>query len=433
MPEIIPAGQRFRNSAGAEMRRDTAIFRQAPKLGRRQSLYIGMRPSPKLALFPLVEPRRGGFMTNYKFIVVIAISLILVGCNMAGDVKDTKDTSKNIEGYSKELDDNSKKLKDDSHYIADGTGKIFGGGRKDLTFERPDERYKELIAATGDIEKLRYATAMVRSFEFQLWTGTGDDTVKKKNEFYAKAIRDFFAMTGSLIGFDHNVDTTMATTLLGDLIPGCPSGRWKSLASIAVAMSEIDPDQQAASDANHIPAESIYTLILKGLAYKADANANKEIPEYATQVLAWEDEAYYFLQLRHNYFPAMVLSRFNDFSKSCGSQAETFGKAFAGGLLGGLFGGTPQLLSVNVNLPSNVAKIQEQGITWLEAAQETQRQLEQLGRPLEFNRGIKTIFSAVNFIAPPDEDTSVDLQAKIGTLNRRASELNDTYKTGKAH
>lgn len=349
-------------------------------------------------------------MKNRLRIPLAALCLTLVHCSMPSDVKETKDTSKNIEAYSKNLDTNSDKLASDSHYIANGTGKIFGGGRKDLSFERPDERYKELVAAKGDTEKIRYATALCQSFEFQQWTGSTDDTVKKKYQLYAKGLRDFFAMFDSLINHNYTVDTDFVGG-----IPKPPDDRWKTLASVAVAMAEIDPDQQAASDANHIEAESIYSLIVKGLGMKAAANAGKNIPDYAKQVLDWEDEAVFFLQLRHNYFPAMVMARFSDFATGLDKEAGAF------------------LLGLKVNLPANATKIQDQGITWLMAAQETQRTISKLGYPLQFNRAILTTFSNTKFAIPDSVESSPELQSKIDQLNQHASDLQDTYKNGTLH
>lgn len=348
-------------------------------------------------------------MTLLRLSLIALFGLGLVNCSMPTDVKDTKDTSRNIEKYSKSLDDNSLSLKTDSHYIADGTGKIFGGARKDLGFERPNERFRELMDAKSDTARIRYATALCTSFEFQQWSGTGDDTVKKKNQMYAKAIRDFFVMFEGVINRNYVVDTAGT---LG--IPTPPDDRWKTLAAVAVAMSEIDPDQQAASDANHIDAESIYSLIVKGLGYKSKVNSGNAAPEFAKQVLDWEDEAVFLLQLRHNFFPAMVLSRFSNF-----------------GVGGSVEQGKDWFLGLNIDLPANSAKIQDQGITWLMASLETEGNLMRLGYGLEFNKGIIETLAGTKFQPPPAAQATPDLLKKIDELNARAQDIAKIYQTGK--
>lgn len=348
-------------------------------------------------------------MRNAMRFVLGCFCLTLISCSMASDVHDTDQTSHDIKSISQDLDNNSKDLKNDSHYIADGTGKIYNGGLKDLSYERPEERLNELKNDTGNTDKIRDATALCQSFAFQQWTGTGDDTIAKKQQLYAKAMESFFAMFDSLINHNYQVDTSIGP------IPGPPDSRWLTLAAVGVAMSVIDPDQQAASDANHIDADSIYSLIVKGLGMKAAVNAGKTIPDYAKQVLDWEDEAVFLLQLRHNFFPAMVLSRFSDF-------ASGFDKEAAGVLLG-----------INVTLPPNASKIQDQGIFWLQESQETQRTLVKLGYPLQFNKPILTAFSKTTFAVPSTMQATPQLTAVINQLNQIAGQIVDTFKTGTIH
>lgn len=369
-------------------------------------------------------------MTVKSRLVLALFSLVLANCSMPGDVKDTKNTSKSIEEQSRRLGDTSEKLDQntdkvakDSPQINAQTGDIFYGARKDLGFERVDERFKEIVDdKASDADKVLYATAMCGTYEFQQWVGHYNDSPQIKAELYHRALRDLFARLDGLIGHDYNVDTSVAK--LGSVeLSKSLDNRWKSLASIAVALGEIDDDQATASMGNHIPPESLYSLIVKGLQYKEKYNRGENIPKYAHDVLDYEDEAVFLMQLRHNYFAAMVLSRFSDFSSSHST------KIYLESLLSG-FGPSNSVLSgLRPVVPANRAKIEDQGILFLELAQQTQRDLVQLNVPLQFNSAIKTIFMQTRLLIPTAEQTPALAEA-VRKLEQKISELRDTYKTG---
>ena len=78
----------------------------------------------------------------------------------------------------------------------------------------------------------------------------------------------------------------------------------------------------------------------------------------------------------------------------------------------------------------SVDKIQDQGVLWLQAAQETQRVLKMLGQPLQFNKGIMDIFASAHFSTPQNLVGSDLVESAVGQLNQVTDELQETYKTG---
>lgn len=343
-------------------------------------------------------------------VLVCLLALTLVRCSMTDDVKEAKDTSKEMNG---KMD----KMIDKSDVLVDRTSNLFADARKDLGFERVTTRYEDIVNAKGDSTKLLYATALATSYEFQQWTGTKSDTPELKERLNAKAMRDLLPRFESLIDHHYSPDTHFGP------FPTLPDNDWKSLASLAVVLGEIDQDQQIAAARAGIQTESLYSLIVKGLQYKKKSLYSTDIPAYAREVLAWEQEAVLLLQMRHNYFVAMVMSRFSDFC--------------TGKMTGGKWSELTSWLDVkalgrplDLKYASNIVKIQDQAVLWLQMAQETQRVLKMLGYPLQFNRGIMDIFSGVKFTAPAELVGLPIVDSTFSQLNQVTEELQNTYKSG---
>lgn len=355
-------------------------------------------------------------MSLCKVLFLGVLALNLVRCSMPDDVKAAKDTSGEM---NRKLDNMVEK----SDVLVDRTSNLFGGARKDLGFERVKVRYDDIVAAPGASTKILYATALATSFEFQQWTGTKSDDAKLKDRMYGKAMRDI------LVRFESLIDHHYTPEIKWGPFPGVPDNEWKSVASLAVAMGEIDEDQQIASLKAGVREESLYSLIVKGLQYKRKSLFTNDIPEYARQVLKFEEEAVLLLQMRHNYFLAMVMSRFSDFCKANwggivkGEGVAKVNEIFTWLDLSAL--GKP----VEIKYVSNIVKVQDEAVLWLQQARETQQVLKKLGYDLQFNSGIQQVFASVNFAKPKNWVGYPVVEATYKDLYEVINDLKKTYVT----
>lgn len=345
-------------------------------------------------------------MKMYVYVALIFIAFGLVHCSMPNDVKDTKNTTDELNKKTGTLNGVTGDLRDKS--------------LKDISNERVNSRFEDLANAKTDISRLVAATSLCRSFAFQQWSGTGDETPQIKLDEEADAMFSLLPRLAALINQNYDLNK------MNNILPsgGAPDNNWKNLASIAAVMETIDRDQQAAAVKFGVPAESIYSLIVKGLQYKSIYNRDKsQVPPYAREVLVWEQEAVFMLQLRHNYLPIMALSRLSKFATSQSREAMTFINAWMG-------------KSLNIDQLDNAAKIEDQGVKWLQEALETQRVLKKLGYPLQFNYILAKIFGGVEIAIPADVKANLaqtpELAATFNRLQKSIDEVKTVEKTGQA-
>lgn len=353
---------------------------------------------------------------------LLVLTAGLVHCSAIDDVKDTKKTTDELNKKTGTLLDTTTDLRDKS--------------KKDVSNERIDARLDDLGKAKNDMTRIIKATELCKSFVFQQWSGTGTETsAESKMRLYKDAMFGLLPRLAAMINQNYDLNTMNSimpqnappiTTPSGILqnasgsassLAGAPDDNWKNLASIAATMDLIEEDQQTAAVKSGVPAESIYSLIVKGLQYKAIYNRDKSlVPAYAVQVLIWEREAVFMLQLRHNYLPMMMMSRMSTYMTSESREAMALGKAWMGKPL-------------SADQLDNGAKIEEHGVQWLQSALETQRVLKKLGYPLQFNNVLKTMLSQLNFEVPGEMKANLTETAELSmALNHLQQSLDEVKK-----
>lgn len=359
---------------------------------------------------------------------LLFLALGLVHCSALDDVKDTKKTTDDLNNKTSVLLDTTTDLRDKS--------------KKDISNERVNARLDDIEKATNDISRIVKATELCKSFVFQQWSGRSTETAELKNDLYEDAMFSLLPRLAAMINQNYDLNTMNSitpphagsvTTPSGILqnvagaassMVGAPDDNWKSLASIAAVMEIVERDQQIAALKTGVPAESIYSLIVKGLQYKSLYNRDKTlVPKYAVQVLIWEKEAVFMLQLRHNYLPMMVMSRMSDYASSQNQEAMALGRAIWG-------------KSLDVERLDNAAKIEEHGVHWLQEALETQRVLTRLGYKLEFNTVLKKMVGQLNVVVPAqikaDLVGAAELSMALNHLQQSLEELKKVQISGKA-
>lgn len=337
-----------------------------------------------------------------KILLLIA-AVGLVHCSMPDDVEETKNTSKAL---GREL-----------AKVSELTEEFVYKGGKQLTNKDVRDIYNYLINAETHADRVLYATWFYSTFEFQQWHGLYNSDDKLKDELNEKGLRIVFAVVDAFTNRNFGVGGRMPVT-----------AHWTAAGALGIAMSEIDADQIKAAKRRSIGAVSVYDLILSGLKYKGAQARGEKIPSYARMVLANEEEAVFLLQMRHNFFPAMMLSEFSDLDKTIFSMSN--------------FGNIPSDL---VNEVKNVfhgpkirvheatlEKIAEKGIGWLKSATETQDRLQELGYPLKFNKFVGRLFVLSKIDYESATDKTLFQTAPMVQLVKAVDRLKLSYINGGA-
>lgn len=286
-------------------------------------------------------------------IIALCLTTGLTACSLKKTADNMENSTKNIEEYSRQL--------------AERTEELMTGMRKVESQNVLTAAREALLASKGTTLKIQKATVFFAAFEFQEWTGKYTDTPEKLDELYSLAVKLFFTSVDDLIEDSLPVN------------PLKPNDTWMSVASLAVTMGYEDVKQKTSMEPYGFETVSMYKLITKALEMEPLVDQGIAVPKYVERVLEWKQEAIYMLQLRHNYFPAMVLARSTPFEESFLFQVK---QNYWGSTQDLAKFSTPQL---------------REWTGWLNEGLETQVELLKLGIALEFTDCIQSSFKNLHF------------------------------------
>lgn len=244
---------------------------------------------------------------------------------------------------------------------------------------------------------LLYSGAAVRSLRFQFWKGDGSESLSTLDDRYQEAIKIFFARTVQYIPRDFEVNVLN------------PSRAFKAVASLGTQLDETRPEYRESLRQAGLSGLSLYDVIIDSLRHR-DALARKEtLPQTAAMVLQWKQEAIHFLQLRHNYFPMMVLTRITDFPDLW---------AFPGRFMMTLRGRTVDLSKFDVE------QLRE-WTSWLSKAEQTRVDLQSIGVTPVYNHMFLNLVKSVRFT--DQKELLAANEAELGPLQKVRSEFVRAY------
>lgn len=154
-------------------------------------------------------------------------------------------------------------------------------------------------------KKIAEAGSYFMAFEFQLKTASDDknapkgDTPESRAVLYQKAAGEFFRTAKEYLRPDS------ATA------PGSDDPDQMNLYALALAMHQINPNQEALAGEQNFKPVSMLSLVTHALSLRQPLQQGKaklsDLPAYVTEVLNNDEEAIYLLQLRYNVFSSLVL------------------------------------------------------------------------------------------------------------------------------
>ncbi len=304
-----------------------------------------------------------------KILYLIVCFLLLSSCSVADDVD--------------ELKGSVGEMKDQTRHMRDRTEDIYSGTREAESINSLRQSFAEVVRG-GDkeiVRKLEYAMIYFGSFEFQHWQNNYEDTLSRRDHLMAKAVELFFAQIDDLI------DDSFPISVWN------PSGQayqnWLVLSVMSVAMSQRHPNQELYAKEGKFHARSMMDIIVESLSLKADILRGTKVPEYVSQVLRWEQQALYLLQLRHNFIPFMVLGTMTNFEESFFAKLRRF---------------LPWSLDLS---EANEIQIQWWN-DWLRQADQTRNILQALHVKPQTNTLMKFIYSSLSEVSGLDREHNLD-------------------------
>lgn len=359
--------------------------------------------------------------------LIVALSvLVLAGCSMPDDVKDTRKNSEDLRVEASKLGANAEVLKEETTKMNKGIEDVKHYGRKGTVDHDITYFFKLLEQSGSNTERCMRATQLIRTLEFQQWSGNGDDNVARKEDLDERGMEQFMGFAKSLISGNYDVGDKQGLYLSREWrdrlsMVNPPDSRWLNVAALAANMHEVDVDQVAAAARLKIPISTIYSMIINGLSLKEAHDRGEKVPKYVETVLRFEPEAKFLLQMRHNFFPVMVLSEFTDIDK------EIFNRNNLMNFPLDLFDRINSVMRTGFKAKlteSNLTRIKKEAVDWGRNALDTQKDLEKLGIKLEFNPFAAQVFYNSEFII---DEASLKESTQLVLFKEEVTQLKNVY------
>lgn len=247
--------------------------------------------------------------------------------------------------------------------------------------------------------KIDEAGMYYMAFEFQLWKNYGPDTEKAREALYLEAAQQFFRDIHRYMDADRSTD------------PASTNPAMQNLFALAVALHQLNPNQEAMAEKSGIANVSMLSLIKGTLAKQADVESGKiawdSVKEYEREILTNAKDAIYMLQLRANFLPMMVLAKL--------TPIETMNFFEKVKLL---------LFDYDANWQQlNLAQVKEY-TRWINEASATVTYLSKLGESAQIDSKVTKLYGHLRLPAP-----SVSRASRDAALNGLLTALADFRKT----
>lgn len=235
-----------------------------------------------------------------QIFLLSGLVFFLIHCSQKQDMDEVKQLTKDIKETTDTMGRSTEQLKDH-------TGDFYQDSREIISSLNQKISFSQVLSAQQTSQKLQIAKQYFASMEFQLWRGPLQESVEGREMLLTKAVNDFFAEVSSFIQGEMPIDTP----LLPPQTPWWGKGfeRWHNLSTLSVAMSAVNETQLQMAFQHSIPAYSLYDIIKEALLLREDYAQGKKTPSYVEAVLRYESEAIYLLQLRHNFYPLILVNQ----------------------------------------------------------------------------------------------------------------------------
>jgi hypothetical protein len=248
--------------------------------------------------------------------------------DMGSDTKALGATTKDMAAQTQVLGALSKGLDEK-------TAELYDVAKQGAALKTREDELNSLLEAQDPADKVSRASKYFMSFEYQIWSGIGQDSEARRIELATSAAREFMREIQGFVRSGQTEVDPFATPQMGVIAKGLKglealatadasklaslnssevANREESLNSLAVTMHILNRKQEELLGLNkNIKELSILSMVQEALSAKADIETGRkqieDYPGYVKEILVYEDVAVLLLQARQNYLGAMALAR----------------------------------------------------------------------------------------------------------------------------
>jgi hypothetical protein len=306
--------------------------------------------------------------------VLTACSLQKKADQMADTSNEIKDVSKHMSKTTDDVDQISKHLSQTTDYVySDLTYQesydMFLKNMRLLYGEEPTTPAEASLNPQSDM--LLYAGAGIESLYFQCWESSFE--LSELDARFKLGIEMLFVKALQHIPRDFTVDILK------------PDRSYEAIASLGVKLDRLRATYATSLQQRGLPEISLYSVLMTALADRNQIARTEQFPQATTMALQYPREITYMMQLRHNYFPLMVVARM--------TNLQDLGTV---GLLG-MRQGLSSSDAVNFDKLNPSSEELKEWTLWLNQAMETRASLRKMGIAPQYNRSFADIVANVDF------------------------------------
>jgi hypothetical protein len=312
-------------------------------------------------------------LTWRSMFVFPALGLLLTGCEVQKTANDMKHTTRRVEDSSKHLEKRTDDLHNDMTYkesdetMTKRLAMIFGDTAEE-NVGVVQNAWNYFFGLSNEPDLFKFAGVTMLAMHWQFWKGDYNDNMKELDSRMYWAAESLFLGT-----FKH-------TPRDGDVDVFRPDRSFRGVAALGAKLDMVSDRMHDVLSAHGLPDSVFYDMIVTALRNRNSFTRTEQFPRATEKVLQWEPEATYMLQLRHNIYPVMVVTRITDFVER---------------------GDVRRLLMAKTGQKVDIKKFNPEMLkewtSWLEKASKTRADLLSAKIEPQYNRMLADIVAGVDF------------------------------------
>jgi hypothetical protein len=250
-----------------------------------------------------------------RFVVALVGAAALssaVGCSVRSQLDDMHGATLQMNKNTDEMNDRTKRLADSTDRLLNSMGEMYASLKQGDSLASRRAAWKAMVEEKDINRKFSEAGKYFLAFEYQLWSGIGQDTPEMREAVAASAAREFMRDVKQFIDPGQTEPNPFGR---GKLVV-TEDNRALCLNALAAAMSLLNYKQEVMlkKDKN-LKAISMYSMIQDALRASAKMRVTGKVgvqPAYVVEVLESEEVARLLLQARYNGLGVVALAMVSD-------------------------------------------------------------------------------------------------------------------------
>lgn len=308
--------------------------------------------------------------------VFMGLAVALTGCEIKKTADDMKRTTRRVEDSSKHLEKRTDDLHNDMTYkesdetMTKRLAMIFGDTAEDNVGVLQNA-WNYFFGLSNEPDLFKFAGVTMLSMHWQFWKGDYNDNMKELDSRMYWAVESLFLGTFKHTPRDGDVDVLR------------PDRSFRGVAALGSKLDMVSDRMHDVLSARGMPDSIFYDMIVRALRTRGKIGRDEQFPRAVDKVQQWEKEATYMLQLRHNIYPVMVVTRLTDIVERGDLGRLWMAKA-------GYKVSSAELAALN---PATLREL----TVWLDKASATRRHLYEASITPRYNRMLADIVAGVDF------------------------------------